>query len=141
VKIPFIGAKDTPNKAPCLLFRADSNVAIEDFEKRNGFLVCPKTRRAWGLSAELTKSINHQPGYVLSEMSCAPLGSIGQEPWSDVDITKVIDAAYDLEKQRIEELQRRDIMAQSIKIVVLVASILLIVLVIAGLMQSGTFHL
>jgi len=121
----------------CLHIQSDRSVTFPILVKRGLYARSEKDRIAWGLSPSLLKIYEGEPIQIISDESCAPIHGPHEAPWQSVPLSRVIDSFYDAEKQKIERNARRDTFAQSIKIMVLAFSTLLIVLVVAGLLQSG----
>jgi len=126
---------------PNLLVSADGSVERVVLTKKGHFLIDEDARMAWGIGNQHRREFLSEWVQVLTEVSCAPQHIEGEEKWMSDAIDLIIEECYDDEMQNARAEEKKNTLMALVKFVVLIFTLLTVVLVVAGLLNSGALHL
>jgi len=129
-----------------LVLTEDQRVVMARLPVEKGCVRDDKTQEAWVLWHEsLVRRENSNESYlVVSERDVAPLCLNGNSSASK-DITKLVNAIAAESRERahfnLEKQNRKDKLAEILQVLILGGAVVAVIVIIAGLVLSGRFHL
>lgn len=126
-------------KVSRLLFRDDRTISYFDLPVEDRYIVDEKDSRAWGLRSSLLMPYKGKPCELVIEHDCAPV-SLNDEKW-DPEFDAIAAEAYDKRLMKIEKEGIRAKAQNFILMIMLVPAMGFIVVLLTGLLKSGTLRL
>lgn len=135
------GKASTGGSLDCLYIDAGGDMTIVQMPREGKFLIDKKNRLAWGIAPGLQKAYKGTLMQIITELSCCPQGTSTDTAYQSYEIDRIIDECYDYVMQGMQEDQKRETFAGAIKFIALLSAVLVVVMIIGGLFQSGAWHL
>ena len=135
------GKASTDGELPCLYIDAGGDMQIIKMPRVGKFLIDKKNRMAWGISTSLQKAYKGMLMQIITETSCCPQGASTDTAYQSPEVDRIIDETYDVVMQGMQEEQKKETFAGAIKFIALLAAVLVVVMIIAGLFQSGAWNI
>lgn len=124
----------------CILFNSDRSIEERALSIQDNYLVDERLGKAWGLAPNSLIPYKAKQCQVITDRDCAPI-TLGGDRWHIDDFNGIIAMAYDLETQRTNRETKQDKQHQMIFTGILILCVCILVLVLAGLIQSGALHM
>lgn len=135
------GKATTKGKLDCLYIDAGGDISIISMPRVGKFLIDKDSRMAWAIAPGLQKTFLGRLVQVITELSCCPQGSCTDTPYQSPEVERIIDETYDFYMQGMTEDAKKETFAGAIKFIALLSAVLVVVMIIGGLFQSGAWHL
>jgi hypothetical protein len=126
-------------EASVLLFRDDREIKAISLPVTDRYMVDQKKSRAWGLHSSLLYPFKGKMHGILIEHDCGPISLDGEQWASEMD--PIVSEQYNKKLMRIKKESSGEKRQNLILTMGLILTIAIVILVLAGLVSSGRFHL
>ena len=135
------GKASTDGELTCLYIDAGGDLQIIQMPRVGKFLIDKKNRMAWAIAPGLQRAFQGRLVQVITELSCVPQGTSTDAVYQPPEVVRIIDEVYDFHMQGMTEDSKKETFAGVIRFIALLVAVLVVVMIIAGLFQSGAWHI
>lgn len=125
---------------PALQFYHDRQIHDVSLEVRDTYLVNNKASKAWGLSPDDLIRFRGKFTQLITDTDCSPVSLTGTGKNIE-DFDSIISQAYGMALLKMKSETGRGSQGNIVFTAVLILSLTVVLLVLAGLIHSGTFHM
>lgn len=125
---------------PGLQFCHDRQIHDVSLEVRDAYLVNDKASKAWGLSPDDLIPFKRKLTQLIIDTDCSPVSLTGTGKNIE-DFDSIISQAYGMALLKMKSERGRGSQGNIVFTAVIILSLTVVLLVLAGLIHSGTFHM
>jgi len=133
--------KNNRESLESLFVKADGGVERVALTKRGQLLVDTEARMAWGISNSHRRNYYGSVVQILTEESCAPQSIDGEALFTSDRLIRTVGESYDDEMYLARNVPIAQTWGRIFTTIALIFAVTVVVLIVAGLLQSGALSI